>query len=103
MKKKRLILSVDLDEWFFIRWITGSRNSRWSNVAEFLKDFYHSSRPPGDIYQPTLELLDLFRRYNIKTTFFVLGQIANWYPDLVEKISREGDHHVPGVQAVCRP
>ena len=38
----------------------------------------------------TARLLDLFAKYDVKTTFFILGQIATSFPDLVKRIEEEG-------------
>lgn len=35
-------------------------------------------------------LLDIFDKYNTKITFFVLGEIYEWYPELVEEIRGKG-------------
>lgn len=35
-------------------------------------------------------LLDLFRQKGVKATFFVVGYVAETFPDLVERIHREG-------------
>ena len=36
------------------------------------------------------ELLDLFKKENIKATFFVTGQMAEQYPGLISRIPKEG-------------
>lgn len=38
----------------------------------------------------TVTILDLFARYNVKATFFIVGWIAERYPDLVMEIDRLG-------------
>lgn len=40
--------------------------------------------------QYTPEILDLLGEYNIKSTFFVLGQFAEQYPDIIKRQSKEG-------------
>lgn len=40
--------------------------------------------------QVTNYLLDLFDSYHIKTTFFVVSEIYDWYPHLIEKIASQG-------------
>lgn len=40
--------------------------------------------------QYTNEILDLLKKHNIKATFFVLGQFAEEYPDLVRRQVNEG-------------
>ncbi|GAA3404680.1 polysaccharide deacetylase family protein [Paenibacillus hodogayensis] len=43
---------------------------------------------PDPAYTPVL--LDLLRRHGAKATFFVLGSKAERYPDLIERIHRDG-------------
>lgn len=85
-----LILCIDLEEWYHGRWATGSPRSRWKNTKEFFQDYYQSDKPIGEIIKPTQRILDLLREENIKATFFILGEVAEWYPDLVRKIAQEG-------------
>ncbi|PIC83996.1 polysaccharide deacetylase family protein [Sporosarcina sp. P1] len=43
---------------------------------------------PHPVY--TMQLLDLLKRYQIKATFFVLGQNVRQYPNVVERMHKEG-------------
>lgn len=43
---------------------------------------------PDPCYTP--ELLDLLKEHGIKATFFVLGKKAKQYPELIERMHREG-------------
>ena len=38
----------------------------------------------------TLKLLDLLEKYDVTATFFLLGKLANIYPDIVKQISANG-------------
>lgn len=38
----------------------------------------------------TPEILDILDRYDIKATFFVLGSLAQKYPQIIERMNREG-------------
>jgi peptidoglycan/xylan/chitin deacetylase (PgdA/CDA1 family) len=86
--KSRLVICVDLDEWYHARWATGSAGSRWQDPSAFLREVYRSEQSKGDIEHPTMEILDLFDAHNVKATFFILGQVAARYPHLVKEISR---------------
>jgi peptidoglycan/xylan/chitin deacetylase (PgdA/CDA1 family) len=48
---------------------------------------------PDPVYTP--QLLDLLKKYNIKSTFFVLGSKAEQYPELILRMHQEG--HLVGV------
>lgn len=65
-----------------------------------LEDWYHPSLINGDVSQwdqfepriiePTERILDILRAKKSKATFFVLGYIAERFPDLVKRIHDEG-------------
>ena len=44
----------------------------------------------GPHYKYTAEILDILKEYNIKATFFVVGQLAERYPDLILREISEG-------------
>ncbi len=86
----KLILCVDLDEWYHCRWATGSPKSRWQSTRELFREYYHSNRPAGEIIKPTQDILGILKKEKIKATFFILGEVAEWYPGLVKAIAKEG-------------
>jgi peptidoglycan/xylan/chitin deacetylase (PgdA/CDA1 family) len=97
-----LALSIDLDEWYHSRrWVDGRQKAELPDTAALFARLYNSDRPAGEILAPTRSLLDLFDRYGCRCTFFVLGEVAEWYPDLVREIAARGheiachgQHHV---------
>lgn len=44
----------------------------------------------GTVVRHTELLLELLRRHRTRLSFFIVGEIYDWYPDLVETICREG-------------
>lgn len=40
--------------------------------------------------ESTYKILDILGKYDVKATFFVLGKIYEWYPELIKEIAREG-------------
>lgn len=44
----------------------------------------------GYTVSTTNYILDLFDKYDTKATFFVLGEIYEWYPKLIEEIKKRG-------------
>lgn len=44
----------------------------------------------GFTVKSTNYLLDLFDKYNTRVTFFVLGEIYEWYPELIGEIKERG-------------
>src|SRR5512139_1590157 len=87
---RRALLSIDLDEWYHCRWATGSLRSRWKDTDTFFREHYGSNRPAGELVEPARRTLDLFDRLGVKGTFFVLGEVATFYPDLVREIAARG-------------
>jgi hypothetical protein len=98
----RLVVSVDLDEWFHSRrWLNGEQTRGVPDMPALFRRLYGSDQPAGEIVPPTRALLDLFDRHRVSCTFFVLGEVAEWYPDLVTEIASRGHevachgmHHV---------
>jgi polysaccharide deacetylase family protein (PEP-CTERM system associated) len=83
-------LTVDVEEWFHICGVGGPLGRQhWDGL-------------PSRVVQNTLQLLDLLDRHQIRATFFVLGWVAERYPQLVEQmiaagheIASHGQFHVP--------
>lgn len=88
--ERRVVISVDLDEWYHCRWATGSPKSRWRDTAQFFKSHYHTDRPTGELVDPTRRILALFKRHGVRATFFILGEVATYYPDLIREIAADG-------------
>lgn len=86
----KLFVSVDMDEWYLARWATGSKYALWKDLPTLFKEVYGQDKPIGEIYKPTDKILELFDELDFKSTFFFTGTIANFYPDLVKKISNLG-------------
>ena len=100
--RHRLALSVDLEEWYHSgRWVDGAQSRVVPDTAGFVRSQYGSERPAGDIVAPTRTLLALFARAGVRCTFFVLGEVARFQPELVAEVAAAGHeiachamHHV---------
>ena len=73
-----IILTIDLEDWFHIldNKQTASPSS-WDNFESRIESM-------------TLELLDLFDKYSVTATVFVLGWVASKYPALVCEVKKRG-------------
>ncbi len=72
------ILTVDLEDWFSVETFnTVFETRQWDRLQ-------------STVELTTEKILILFRRCRVRATFFVLGWIAEKYPDLVERVAREG-------------
>lgn len=85
-----LILCVDLDEWYHCRWATGSPLARWPTVQDLFREHYGAERPAGELVPPTRRILEALAGEGVQVTFFILGEVAQWYPDLVRDIAGAG-------------
>lgn len=90
MDQSRLFVSVDVDEWYYIRWVTGSENSLWQTIEAFFHEVYNQNQPIGEILEPVDHILVLFDALDFKSTFFFTGHLASHYPDLVKKVAGAG-------------
>jgi polysaccharide deacetylase family protein (PEP-CTERM system associated) len=72
------VLTIDIEDWFHILDI-GSTPSieEWSKLE-------------SKVTKNTQVILDLLNKHDTKGTFFVLGWVAEHFPDLVREIERQG-------------
>ena len=82
---KTISITVDVEEWF---------HTEWFNVEKIINKYYNGIYPKTDIEFCVNRLLNLFNRYDIKATFFILGETAEKYPDLIKNIRKY--HHEIG-------
>ena len=71
-------LTVDVEDYFQV--------SAFENIVG--KDKWGNYTPR--VEENTKRILDIFDRYNVKATFFILGWIAEKFPTLVKEIQRQG-------------
>ena len=74
----RNVMTVDVEDYFQV-----------SALKERItKDQWPDYRPR--VENNTLKLLEIFSRFDVKATFFVLGWVAARFPALIRKISENG-------------
>lgn len=71
-------MSVDVEDWFCVYNLSGHIS------------YQDWDRCESRVEANTLRLLDLFRKHRVEATFFVLGWIADRFPDLVREIEHQG-------------
>lgn len=69
----RNVLSFDLEHW---------------HTATLIRD--EVSDPPDHIERSTRIVLDLLEAHGVRATFFVVGQVAEAYPELVREVASAG-------------
>jgi polysaccharide deacetylase family protein (PEP-CTERM system associated) len=72
------VMSVDVEDWFCVYNL-----SRLIPYADW-------DKCESRVERNTLRLLDLFWKHRVEATFFVLGWVAERFPDLVREIERRG-------------
>lgn len=80
-------LTVDIEDWYHIPSVCGSNFSQFKNVDEFFEkwdDRYDYLTSPAE---RVLEILD---QHHISATFFVVADVIEHYPGLVESIVDHG-------------
>ncbi|RQG96188.1 DUF3473 domain-containing protein [Natrarchaeobius oligotrophus] len=82
-----LAVSVDVEDWYHVPAVTGSSFSAYEDVHEFFDDW-------DDEYdyltEPTHRTLELLDDLEITATFFVVADVVDNYPGLVEAIADRG-------------
>jgi polysaccharide deacetylase family protein (PEP-CTERM system associated) len=72
------VFSVDLEEWFCVQNLNGIIPAdEWEKCE-------------SRVEQSTTLLLDLLARHSVEATFFVLGWVAERFPDLIREVARRG-------------
>jgi len=69
-----ITLTVDVEEGF---------HGLWPSARTTIE---HHKPPQGAFIRPLQSILNLFERYNVSSTFFVLGEVAEAFPGVVEEI-----------------
>lgn len=73
-------LSIDLESWAM------------PNISEYLRLTSREKKrlDNGHVRDSALDILTILKKTKKKTTFFIVGQIYEWYPKLIETIAKEG-------------
>ena len=82
-----LSITIDIEDWYHIPSVTGSPFSVYKDVPEFFNKWEGRYDYLTD---PTRRVLDLLEEFDIKATFFVVADVVDHYPGLVESIAERG-------------
>lgn len=87
MKHNSISVTVDIEDWYHIPSVCGSPFSAYKDV----NDFFENWQGRYDyLTEPTKRILDLLDEFHIKGTFFVVADVVEHYPGLVESIVDRG-------------
>ena len=73
------IMTIDVEDWYH-------------SSLDIFKDtnIKHGSKPDESVVDNTLKSLELLKQTKNKSTFFILGTVAEHYPDIVKEILNQG-------------
>ena len=81
---KTISITVDVEEWF---------HTEWFNVEKIINTYYDGKYPKTDVVDCVKNLIELFDRYAVNATFFVLGETIERYPNLIH-IIKNHNHEI---------
>jgi peptidoglycan/xylan/chitin deacetylase (PgdA/CDA1 family) len=94
-------ITIDIEDWYHIPSVTGSPFSVYKDVNEFFEGW--TGRRYDYLTAPTKRVRDMLDEYDIKATFFVVADVVEHYPGLVESIVERG-HEIAchGLHHACK-
>jgi len=95
-----LVVTVDIEDWYHLSPITGAPSSKFQDVPRFFTEWNNRY---DYLTKPTLKVLELLKEMKIKATFFIVADIVEHYPGLIDSIIREG-HEIAchGLHHACK-
>lgn len=78
------ILSIDLESWIHIY------KDAVKDKKNILISVNRKTLDGGYIENSTMNLLKLLEKHGQNATFFIPGELYEWYPDIIEEIGRKG-------------
>lgn len=98
--ENKLAITIDVEDWYHVPSVTGSPYSLFSNLEEF---FARWQGRYDYLSGPTKEILRILDEYRVDATFFVVADVAERYPGLVESIAARG-HEIAchGLHHACK-
>jgi polysaccharide deacetylase family protein (PEP-CTERM system associated) len=77
-KKKYCLLTFDVEEWFQVHNLNGViSRADWENKK-------------SSVIKNSKHILTILKKHNVKATFFVLGWVAERFPELIKNIYSDG-------------
>jgi peptidoglycan-N-acetylglucosamine deacetylase len=82
--QNKLVITIDIEDWYHIPSVCGSPFSVYRDVD----DFFNKWDGRYDyLTEPTHRILKILKQNNITATFFVVADVAQYYPGLIEAIT----------------
>lgn len=84
-------ISIDIEDWYHIPPISGTPNSIYKNA----EDFRMKWKSKYDcLSEPTLKTLDILDDLGISATIFIVADVIEHYPELVNEIRKRNRHEI---------
>ena len=95
-----LSITVDIEDWYHIPSVTGSPFAVSKDVPKFFEGW---TGRYDYLTEPTKRVLDMLDEYEVTATFFVVADVVDHYPGLVESIVERG-HEIGchGLHHACK-
>jgi hypothetical protein len=90
MSSNKIALTIDIEDWYHTPAVSGSPFSFYPDVPTFMRNW---KRDYDYLTEPTLRILKILDEFNLKATFFIVADIMEYYPGLIEKITKY-DHEI---------
>lgn len=85
--ENQLAITVDVEDWYHIPSVSGAPFSPYNSAPDVLSAW---NEEYDYLSKPTERTLDLFDELGITATFFIVADVVDNYPGLVEKIADRG-------------
>lgn len=86
-EKSKIAVSVDVEDWYHKPWVTGTSHSEFDTVDNFFNEW---DQRYDYISEQVEWILEQFSEIGITATFFVVADVVDHYPGLVERIASNG-------------
>ncbi|MCB5284032.1 MAG: polysaccharide deacetylase family protein [Candidatus Cloacimonetes bacterium] len=87
----RIALSFDIEDWYHTPMVSGSSFSQFSSSQDFFEQ--HGEQFRDLITKETERLLGILKDLGISCTFFIVAEITQRYPELVNML-RQSEHEI---------
>jgi len=82
-------LTIDLES-ISHRYVTERRHLSEAGRRSVEDEEHRRTMDNGSVASSTRKMLEVLREYKCTVTFFVVGEVYNWYPDLVHELNELG-------------
>ncbi len=87
MTDNEVALSVDVEDWYHVPAVTGSSFAKYDSVDHFFRSWEGRY---DYLTKPTYRTLELLDAHDVTATFFIVADVVDRYPGLVEEIATRG-------------